>query len=423
MPCRWARCRPRQRWSANCSACIRDSTIVLTHGDADGRAARAGAVRATGVRHCYLPYDLPGAVRRFLDRIGRSGDHPRDRDLAHAVPRRSARRRIPLVLASARMSDASVGRYRRMAVAGARDAVRRHLDRCADAGRRRAIPRVGAPRTACRSRATSSSTSRSRPASIDAGRALRSRCGAGRPVWIAGSTHEGEESAALDAHARIRARHPVCAADAGAAPSAAIRGGARRCSPARSCDSHSAAPVRCRRRSDEVFLVDTLGELQMFYAAADVAFVGGSLVPIGGHSLLEPAVLGLPMICGSADAERAGNRRAAGRSRGARDRARRRRTGAARGRVFRRSRARARRRGSARAAVVANRGAVGRAGRDGRAAAQGVVAGSGCNPGWTRRIRPRQRSGAGVVRKPLIELRSPGASTPVADFSCTMLIR
>jgi len=50
--------------------------------------------------------------------------------------------------------------------------------------------------------------------------------------------------------------------------------------------------------SQPVFLVDTLGELQMFYAAADVAFVAGSLVPIGGHSLLEPAVLGLPMLSG-----------------------------------------------------------------------------------------------------------------------------
>jgi 3-deoxy-D-manno-octulosonic-acid transferase len=47
-----------------------------------------------------------------------------------------------------------------------------------------------------------------------------------------------------------------------------------------------------------VFLVDTLGELQMFYAAADAAFVGGSLVPVGGHSLLEPAVLALPMLSG-----------------------------------------------------------------------------------------------------------------------------
>jgi 3-deoxy-D-manno-octulosonic-acid transferase len=47
-----------------------------------------------------------------------------------------------------------------------------------------------------------------------------------------------------------------------------------------------------------VFLVDTLGELQMFYAASDIAFVAGSLVPVGGHSLLEPAVLGVPMLSG-----------------------------------------------------------------------------------------------------------------------------
>ena len=48
----------------------------------------------------------------------------------------------------------------------------------------------------------------------------------------------------------------------------------------------------------EVFLLDTLGELPPFYAAGDVAFVGGSLVPIGGHNLLEPAALGLPIVAG-----------------------------------------------------------------------------------------------------------------------------
>ena len=62
------------------------------------------------------------------------------------------------------------------------------------------------------------------------------------------------------------------------------------------------------RRTPQVFLVDTLGELPAFYAAGDVAFVGGSLVPIGGHNLLEPAALGLPIAGGAPQFQFRGHR-------------------------------------------------------------------------------------------------------------------
>ncbi len=130
-----------------------------------------------------------------------------------------------------------------------------------------------------------------------AGRAYRAACAAQRPVWIAGSTHEREEEAALEAHARLRESQPRALLIL--APRHPQRFEAVRALLAR-------RGVKFARRSageapqagDPVLLVDTLGELQMFYAAADVAFVGGSLVPVGGHSLLEPAVLGLPMLSG-----------------------------------------------------------------------------------------------------------------------------
>ena len=125
---------------------------------------------------------------------------------------------------------------------------------------------------------------------------MRARYAAGRPVWVAGSTHAGEEPIVLEAHRR------VCQAQPHTLLILAPRHPQR-------FDAAAAAAVaqgfRCIRRSiesfggdDQVLLLDTLGELAEFYAAADVAFVGGSLVAVGGHNLLEPAALGVPVLSG-----------------------------------------------------------------------------------------------------------------------------
>ena len=113
-------------------------------------------------------------------------------------------------------------------------------------------------------------------------------------MWVAGSTHAKEEDELIAAHAKVRERfsnallvlvprHPPRFADVAA--SLRERG-------IEFVSRTSGNPVSPQT---QVFLLDTLGELPPFYAAGDVAFVGGSLVPIGGHNLLEPAALGLPI--------------------------------------------------------------------------------------------------------------------------------
>jgi 3-deoxy-D-manno-octulosonic-acid transferase len=132
---------------------------------------------------------------------------------------------------------------------------------------------------------------------IEEGRELRRKFLGARPVWIAGSTHAGEEEQVLAAHAALRAvdpawllvlvpRHPQ-RFDGVAALLARLEIDFDRRS--------GLAPVR---PDAQVLLADTMGELTSLYAAADAAFVGGSLVPVGGHNLLEPAVLGVPVITG-----------------------------------------------------------------------------------------------------------------------------
>jgi 3-deoxy-D-manno-octulosonic-acid transferase len=129
------------------------------------------------------------------------------------------------------------------------------------------------------------------------GHRLRTQYWPGRPVWIAGSTHPGEDELVLAAHAHVQShvpgtllvlvpRHPERFQ---AVADLLKRGGVR--FERRSSDN----PVR---PDVQVLLVDTVGELASLYASVDVAFVGGSLVPVGGHNLLEPAALGVAVITG-----------------------------------------------------------------------------------------------------------------------------
>jgi 3-deoxy-D-manno-octulosonic-acid transferase len=258
---------------------------------------RARALFGDTVQHCYLPYDLPGAVRRFLDRTRPRVAIILETEIWPTLYNSLGRRGIPLVMASARVSTRSVGRYRRMASLF-RETLSHGIligaQTPADAER---FLGIGAPADRVRVTGNVKFDLEIPAAAIDAGRAFRARCARDRPVWIAGSTHEGEEEAALAAHLRVRERHPdalLLLVPRHPQRFEAVRALLRKRGAGFAQRSSGEEPAA----TQPVFLVDTLGELQMFYAAADVAFVAGSLVPVGGHSLLEPAVLGLPMLSG-----------------------------------------------------------------------------------------------------------------------------
>jgi 3-deoxy-D-manno-octulosonic-acid transferase len=271
-------------------------TIVITTVTPTG-AQRARTLFKDSVQLCYLPYDLPGSVRRFLDRVAPGVAIILETEIWPTLYAELGKRRIPLVLGSARVSTRSVDRYRRMARLF-KDTLSHGMmigaQTPADAERFRAIgaatERVHVTGNVKYDMAIPAST-------VAAGVALRQQWGAERPVWIAGSTHEGEEDAVLHAHVEVRHAHP-------AALLVLVPRHPQRFESVRALLRKRGLRFALRSLGqlpgpdDEVFLIDTLGELQMLYAAVDVAFVGGSLVPIGGHSLLEPAVLGLPMLSG-----------------------------------------------------------------------------------------------------------------------------
>ena len=258
---------------------------------------RARTLFGDTVQHCYLPYDLPGAVRRFLDRVRPGVAIILETEIWPTLYHELGRRGIPLVIASARLSTRSVDRYKLFSGL-LRDTLSHGVaigaQTAADAERFLAI---GAAPDRVRVTGNVKFDLEIPPESVAAGRGFRAAAAPSRPVWIAGSTHEGEEEAALDAHALVREGHPgalLILVPRHPQRFEAVRGLLRR----RGLSFAQRSGGRTPGPDDAVFLVDTLGELQMFYAAADVAFVGGSLVPVGGHNLLEPAVLGMPMVSG-----------------------------------------------------------------------------------------------------------------------------
>ena len=259
-------------------------------------AQRVRALFGDSVRHAYLPYDLPGAVRRFLDRTTPQLAIVMEREIWPNLYRACFARRIPILLASARISDRSGRRHLRFAGLF-RDALACDVTIAAqteaDAERFRAL---GIPPAAVHVTGNVKFDLEVPEDVRRTGAHIRAEF-AHRPVWTAGSTHEREEDIVLDAHERVRTtrsdallvlvpRHP----NRFDAVKAWLR--------SRNVRFASRSTREAITADTSVLLVDTLGELLSFYAAANVAFVGGSLVPIGGHNLLEPAALNRPIITG-----------------------------------------------------------------------------------------------------------------------------
>ncbi|MBL8223857.1 MAG: lipid IV(A) 3-deoxy-D-manno-octulosonic acid transferase [Chromatiales bacterium] len=260
-------------------------------------AERARALFGDRVLHAFVPYDLAGAVRRFMDQVQPALALILETELWPNLWNECGRRRIPLVLSSARVSLRSVRWYRRLTPLF-REVLSHGVviaaQTPADAGRFRLL---GAAPERTHVTGNIKFDFELPPGVAQRGADFRATQAGGRPIWVAASTHEGEEEQVLAAHREVCARvpgallllvprHPQRFAAVGELAQRLGFGLVTR-------SSGSVADA-----GTEVFVCDSMGELTTFYAAADVAFVGGSLVPIGGHNLLEPAALALPLVTG-----------------------------------------------------------------------------------------------------------------------------
>ena len=271
-------------------------TIVVTSTTPTG-AARISKAFGGGVVHRYFPFDLPGAMARFLDRVEPRVAIIMETEIWPNLLARCRVRGVPVVLANVRLSERSAAGYRRFRrlFAPALDGVAAIAVQSDEDARR--IASIGARPDVIN---VTGSTKFDVPilASLrEEAAALRRTWGLSRGIWIAASTHEGEEDQVLDAFERVLDRLP------GSLLVLVPRHPERFKEAAALARRRGFSPVmRSRRTADcsgaQVFIGDTMGELPLFYAAADVAFVGGTLVERGGHNMLEPAALGLPVLFG-----------------------------------------------------------------------------------------------------------------------------
>lgn len=249
------------------------------------------------VYHVYLPYDLPCALKRFFDQVNPKLVIIMETELWPNLITELHRRDIPLVIANARLSERSAAGYKKIGSL-TRSILRRTTliaaqnqedgERFIDLGLQRSHLAVTGslkfdisvtPELAARAVA------------------LRRQWASRRPVWIATSTHEGEEAIILAAHRELLDRFPDLLLIL--VPRHPER------FPTTQALTQSLGFSYTLRSSGEVPAVDTqvvigdtMGELMMLYGIADIAFVGGSLVERGGHNPLEPAAHAIPVLMG-----------------------------------------------------------------------------------------------------------------------------
>lgn len=274
-----------------------DYQILITTTTPTGMATVV-QVYADTVSHRYFPYDLPYSVSHFLDIIRPKALFVLETEIWPNLYRTCNRQSIPVVLINARLSEKSIKGYQLLS--GLTRTTLEQVTLIATQSREYAdrFISMGAPPERVVITGNIKFDINIPPSIREQGEVVRRNFSVNRPVWIAASTHEGEDEIILDAFTIIQERlsdcllilvprHPERFSAAG---QIGIKKGFR--TAFYKDDSMKYNPAT------QVYILNVLGQLPVYYAAADVAFVGGSLVPAGGHNMLEPASLGLPIITG-----------------------------------------------------------------------------------------------------------------------------
>ncbi|THB75194.1 MAG: 3-deoxy-D-manno-octulosonic acid transferase [Gammaproteobacteria bacterium] len=261
-------------------------------------SARVKSVFSDQVEHCYLPYDLPCAVSRFLQKVKPSLALIMETEIWPNLFSALNRRSIPLFIANARLSKKSMSGYQKVSglVAEALSNVS-HI--CA-----RDNSDLERFRRLMKDKDKVSATGNIKfditidSEQISAGTDFKRKyLGRDRKVMIAASTHAGEDEKVLDAFNQILKQYPDLVL------LIVPRHPERFVEVAELCEREGFSVVTRSSGNtigeSPIFIGDTMGEMLMYFGSADVAFIGGSLVPVGGHNMLEAIALGVPVVSGS----------------------------------------------------------------------------------------------------------------------------
>ncbi len=269
-------------------------SIVLTTTTRTGadQAARLGDL----VEHRYAPLDYPCAVKRFIKQIQPQALLIMETELWPNLLAQCGKQNLPVVILNARLSEKSCQRYQRIRHFFRQMSQALTLLLCQHRDDAERFKRLGVTPQQIVVTGSIKFDIQLDQKQIELGEQYRQSLG-NRPVWIAASTHKGEDEAILRVHQEICKQQPD------ALLILVPRHPERFTDVAKLCLEHEFAI--CRRSEqrlatvqESVLLGDSMGEMAYFFQIADIAFMGGSLVPVGGHNLLEPAALAKPTLIG-----------------------------------------------------------------------------------------------------------------------------
>lgn len=260
-------------------------------------SARVKHLLGEQVFHVYFPFDVSFAMQNFINRIAPRICILMETELWPNCLSSLKKNGIPVVIANARLSPRSLQGYSRVraVVADLLKTVNTVAAQSTLDGDR--FLSLGLPVSSLQIIGNVKFDMTEPPDVEEKARALRMQWGIHRPVWIAASTHAGEDEIVLKAFLNIRAKLPeafLILVPRHTERKDAIESLIKQCSL--SFVTRSSAELASPLTS--VLLGDTMGEMPLFYRAADVAFVGGSFVPVGGHNTLEPAAAEIPVVVG-----------------------------------------------------------------------------------------------------------------------------
>lgn len=270
--------------------------ILVTNMTPTG-SARVKAALGETVLNAYIPYDLPDAAARFLDRVNPVVAVIVETELWPNLFVACKKRDIPVVVTNARLSEKSAQGYQRIA------SLTREIFSAINILSAQAQPdaerfiALGMPRERVSVTGNIKFDLELPDDLMLKSQVLRAQLGNERFIWIAASTHPSEEEIILAAHSLVREHIPD-------ALLILVPRHPERFDAIADLVEKEFFTLARRSRSDmcqantSVYLADTMGEMMLMYSVSDVAFVAGSFAPIGGHNMLEPAALQKPIITG-----------------------------------------------------------------------------------------------------------------------------
>ena len=266
--------------------------ILLSHGTPTGRQTGMD-LYGDRIERCYLPYDFGWASRRFLRHFHPVAGVFMETEIWPNLIRASVHSAVPVYLVNARMSEKSARGYRRIG-----RLTRTALSKLSGIGAQTDRDAQRLAELGAKNVSITGNIKFDRLAPVEMlalGATLRNAFGVRRPVFLAASTREGEEAMILDALAQsdipelltvIVPRHPQRFDEVAALVKQRGHKVQRR------------SENRIVERDTRIVIGDSMGELFAYYAACDIAFIGGSLLPLGGQNLLEACAVGRPVVVG-----------------------------------------------------------------------------------------------------------------------------